>query len=346
VASIEEIAGAFAGIPVANGNQWSLYPLHAGRVFLSRDDTGRFSLFLTGAKESFGQLPRISGIDFSDDVEAVPTGEHLQALRLTSSSLTFGNRVMAHVAYELSRQIERDAQVTNEHLVSEIRWIFELLDDRDTVMSADLQKGLVGECVFLRKLLMLCAQLNLPRTAALERWWGFEKSKRDFAAKGTAVEVKTTSRDTRQHVITGMQQLEPQDGEQVYLYSLGVKADPSAPKKLPDFVQEVADLLVGPGGAIDPDLQERFYSCLRRYGYEPTAAHLYRLVPGFLNFHLPPRLFRESELHRLRWDSFKGEALPDMVVDVSYRLEARSPELSLSEERAVLETLLRAEALG
>lgn len=338
--SIEDIVRAFGGLPLAVGERWNLHPLRERRVYLSRDHAGRFSLFILGPKESFGILPRIAGIDFSDSIQAVPENIKLEAVRLTSSSMTFGNRVMAHVAYELDRRLEDDLSVANEVLLSDVRWILELLGDRDSILSDEQQKGLVGELVFLRKLLLAARSLSVPSPAVLSRWHGYDGAKRDFAGPGIAVEVKATSAPSRIHQVGSLAQLEAQQGEEVFLFSLGIKVDSSAPKKLPDYVADVMGLLVTSEHQPDGDLQAQFERHLSAYGYDSGRESLYRACPGFLNFHLAPKLYRENQLDRVRISSFKGDALPSMVVDVSYRIDVQAPELSASEEKEVLRRLL------
>jgi len=309
-------------------------------VYLSRDHAGRYALFLVGPKESFGVLPRIAGIDYSDAIEAVPDNVTLQAVRLTSGSVAFGNRVLAHVAYELEQRLDRDASVTNDVLLSDIRWILELLGDRENLLSDDYQKGLVGELVFLRKLLLMARDLLIPSSVALERWHGYDRAKRDFSGPRIAVEVKATSNNSRVHQVGSLAQLDPQDSEKVFLFSLGVKLDSSAPKKLPDYVSDVMELLVTSDGEPDTYLRGKLSDNLRLYGYEPEQESLYRSCPGFLNFHLPPKLFREQELDRVRLTSFKGDTLPSMVRDVAYTLDVQSQELTPQEEREIFRSML------
>jgi len=253
---------------------------------------------------------------------------------------------MAHVAYELEQRLERDSGVTNEVLLSDVRWILELLGDREGILSDDQQKGLVGELVFLRKLLIHGRERLVPPSAVIEHWHGFDRAKRDFSGPGVAVEVKTTSNDSRVHQVGSLAQLEPQGNEDVFLFSLGIKLDSSAPKKLPDFVADVMDLLVLTEGGPDYDLQTKISEKLEIYGYQRGRESLYRSCPGFLSFHLQPKLFRERELDRVRLTSFKGDTLPTMVVDVSYRLDVRSPELSAIDEVDVLRKLLGLPAEG
>lgn len=337
---LEAIVKMFAGLPAAVGKRWNVAPLVPGRLFLSRDTSGRFSVFIVGEAKSFGALPKIAGISYSDDIEAVPGGYKLTAARLTSNSLGFGSRVMAHVAYELERRIAADQAVTNAVLLREVSWILELLVDRDSILSPDAQKGLLGECVFLRRLLITASRAGLPASAALACWFGYDRAKRDFAGNGIAVEVKTTSQNTRIHHVGSLAQLEPQGGEAVYVFSVGAKLDPSAPRKLPDFVADVQGMLRLASGAPDAESIAKFHEGLRAYGYEPDREHLYRAVPGFLGFHLPPKLFGEASLDRVRLTSFKGDKLPSMVPEVMYDLSLGAGELSPAEEDAAVRQML------
>src|SRR5205807_507777 len=106
-----------------------------------------------------------------------------------------------------------------------------------------------------------------------------------FSGNGVAIEVKTTAADTRQHHVASLAQLEPQGGEEVYVFSMGAKLDPGAPKKLPDFVAEVSELLLTPSGQPDGDLRLQFGECLQLGGYNPERENLYRGALGFMNFH-------------------------------------------------------------
>lgn len=339
--SIEELVLAFGGLPIAAENRWTLHPIKERRLYLSRDHSGRYSLFLLGDRASFGALPNVSGVEYSDSIESVPDGSRVAAVRLTSSSAMYGNRVIAHVAYELNQRLIREPEVTNQVLLADVRWILELLGEREGILSDDQQKGLVGELVFLRRLLREATDSNFPPVVALSCWHGYDRSKRDFSGPGIAVEVKTTSSETRVHYVGSLAQLEPIGDEKVYVYSVGVRLDASAPRKLPDFVQDIVQYLVCGDGSPDLDLIAEFYRDLREYGYEPAREGLYRSMPGFLNFHLLPRLYREAELDRVRLTSFKGDELPRMVREVSYRIELLAPELNSVEEKVVVRSLLQ-----
>lgn len=340
MSTIEDLALSYSAIPAASGGRWSVTPLVKDRIFLSRDETGRYAIFIAGELESFGSLPKITAIQHSNHVIPVPGEIPFPALRLTSASLAHGDRIMAHVAYELEQRLAHSPDLGNAHLVNEIAWIFELLSEQESIMSPEEQKGLAGELILLHRLLSLSQELNIPAAEALRRWHGWERAKRDFAARGVAIEVKTTSRTVREHYVGSLDQLDPQGEEEVFVYSIGVRMDPTAPRKLSAFVKDVLNHLILANGMPDLDSRALFIKALADYGYDIDKENLYNAAPGFMYFHLQPKLFREKDLDRLRLVSFKSDHVPSMVTNVMYLLEIKSSELSTSEEREIFVRLL------
>lgn len=152
--------------------------------------------------------------------------------------------------------------------------------------------------------------------------------------------MKTTSKRLREHYVGSLSQLDPQGDEEVFVYSLGVRIEPAAPRKLPTFVKDAEGVITRRDGSSDEDALARFQKTVRAYRYDPAKEKFYSSGPGFMNFHLPPRLFRERELDRVRLSSFKGEQLPTMASEVMCMLEIRANELSPGDERGVLVRLL------
>ena len=338
--SIEQIESLYSGLPPAVENSWNVFCIEENRFYLSRDEEGRYVSFLIGDRDSFGPVSRAFGIEFSDAVYALPEGVTLTAAKLRARSRTFSRRIMAHVAFELQRRLRERPGVDNRTLLSEVRWILELLGDRDDILTSEQQIGLLGELILLRKLLAISAENSWPARSALDVWCGFDGSKRDFAGNKVAIEVKVTSASTRVHQISSISQLDIHGPEDVYLFSVGIRADSSAPRKLPDFIADVENLLIDASGNRDHDLVGEFHDGLRLYGYDSASVNIYNSGPGFLNFHLRPALFRECDLDRLRMSSFKEDKLPSMVAGVSYSLAVTSQEVTETEEREILLKLL------
>lgn len=345
--SIEELVTLFGGIPTADGQCWTVEALMPGRLHLSRGERGEFAVFVEGAAKTFGQLPPWRGLAHSGSVIALPGGQTIAALRIASQDPIHGNRVLAHIAYELGRRLEAEPGVENEELLAGVSWILPLLGDSEAILGVERQYGLVGECILLLRLLSAAARLGIPGREALKRWKGAGATKRDFAAEGIAIEVKTTSHATRLHHFASIGQLNPQSpDEDVFLFSLGTRLDSSAPKKLPDYLVEVEAGLVTRTGTKDQEAIGRFREQLLRYGYDPAYESLYRAQAGFTPPHLAPTLYHERDLDRVRIASFKGDRLPSMVVNVGYDLEVHGIGLPTDEADAVLERLLLAPALA
>ena len=95
--------------------------------------------------------------------------------------------------------------------------------------------GLIGELIFLKYLLDWCNDKDINNTFVLGGWKG---GQRDFRYFNTAVEVKTTTGSERQHATT-LSQLEPQDGEKVFVCSVHLKEDPGGRHNLWSLIQDV-----------------------------------------------------------------------------------------------------------
>ncbi len=138
-----------------------------------------------------------------------------------------------------------------------------------------------------------------------------------------------------------MDQLAPHSAsEAVFLYSIGIRRDASAPRKLSHFIGDVETLLVDDSGNPDQYARELFAHSLASYGLDRTRIAAYDTEPGYLAAHLAPTLFPATQLKYLTPDDFVGGAPPDTVHSVSYALEVIAEPLSADETNAVLDRLL------
>jgi len=184
--------------------------------------------------------------------------------------------------------------------------------------------------------------------AALEKWWGPKGGKRDFAGSGIAIEVKTTGLNSRVHHAATIDQLGVLDtGEELYLYSVGVKSEPTSQRTLPTYVEEIERQLVHSDGSADSAAESVFRQLLGASNYDPDHSEIYQSGPGIIpNPALPGRLFAVSNLDLLTIDSFKNERLPSMVRSVSYEFEITSEAQSNDVARGMVEKLLHSTSLG
>ena len=154
--------------------------------------------------------------------------------------------------------------------------------------------------------------------------------------------MKSTASATRRHHIGSLSQLEfDPDSEEVFIYSVGLRHDPSTQKYLPDYIDAVESELVTSRGEPLPAAKEAFENRLTTYGYDHSHEGLYASGDGILQSPiLPPRLFRVEDLERLTISSFKNNELPASVVSVSYELEISSQPLSIDDQHEIFDSMI------
>jgi len=332
--TLEEIAALFLRAQPARGETWYVQPLWRDQVYATRAANGAYGLFVRGTAEDFGRLPPSMSLSFATDVVMEPLGTTSPMLRVVAPDKAQANRALLFVAYEARRLLDDDPSLTKEELLRRLIWILILLEDDTVVLTPERQRGLVGELQLLARLVRRARALRRPAQIAVERWLGAWPSKRDFSSNGIAVEVKTSSEEARIHTIASLSQLDPQDSsEEVFLYSLGVRHDYSAPRRLKHFVEDVDVLL-------EDAEKDEFHSRLAEYGFDSTRTDLYDAEPGFAPIHLSPLFFPEAGLLRLRKNSFVGGEPPASVLAISYRLLVIGEPCPSTVEEGILDRLL------
>ncbi len=326
--NIEEILESITALPSAVGQQREAQRLHGNRVYIALGPDGRPELFLRGSKSSFGTLLP-SRVSEWGSFRTAPSNELLPALVIRTSATESGKRIMAHVAYEAVRVLDQEPSTPNDALARALAPFLRLVM-HTLLLSEQEQVGLVGELQFLLELLESCSGLD-NMAAALDSWKGPDMALRDFFRDGHAVEVKASSSGTQHDV--GMEQLvSASTEERLFLCSVQVRRDSSAPVKLPHIVSRVEAALR------DQDLIERFHDYLNRYGtsgYHQSQAGTYLLEPGFFVERATIRRI-DSASGILRRSSFVDGGPPSSVSRIRYHLDASSIPLARRVERARL----------
>jgi hypothetical protein len=317
-----------------------LIPKHLG---VSVNEKGCRVIFLICSASSLAGAPMFANMEHREDVIVEGEAGPLSALRISFAGGENSGRAAAYIAFELySRLIASNLTLGAAELLKSAAWLLELLGAQ-TLLSFEQQRGLIGELELLRLLLLQSLDDGLAPRTAVERWLGPDRTKRDFAAAGIAIEVKTTSQPTRVHTIGGLDQLEPHaEGEDVFLFSVGIASDRSSPRKLPVFISDVGALLRDDDAAV-----ALFNARLETCGYDARRRSAYEALPGYRPFHLPPALFSCVHLDGLKLTSFKNDSLPAMVGrEISWPLVVKSAAMTADEARAVFRRLLAAAPLN
>ena len=253
--TIEEIVDLLETLPSASGDMRHASALHGDRAYLARGPGDVPELFLRVDSSSFGEVDNTRAIEWGH--YQVTTGSApLPALVLRTRASADGRRLMAHVAYEVTRLLQQYPSISNALLIERIQPFLRLVST-NALLSPEEQIGLMGELQLLHEILVECDDVGL-RTNALISWVGPSAARRDFFTNGIGIEVKSSS--GQRHRV-GMDQLLPSDDDDdLYLCSVKVRRDHSAPLRLPEQVGRVEAAL------LNPPLIEQFHSRLRNYG--------------------------------------------------------------------------------
>jgi hypothetical protein len=113
-------------------------------------------------------------------------------------------------------------------------------------MSEEAELGLFGELLTLG---LLAGRLG---PSAVDHWTGPTHDPHDFRVRRNELEVKTTARSSRIHIINGLGQLTPSMDCRLYVVSWQLeRAGPAAGETLAERIADVRNALRPQAGAID-----------------------------------------------------------------------------------------------
>lgn len=147
------------------------------------------------------------------------------------------------------------------------KWKNFFLLEKDIQLSQERELGLLGELLFLRKLLDVCGQV------AISYWVGCNEETHDFYVNGNAIEVKTTvQKSPYKATISSEYQLDTQDvSKKLYLQFFALRKSQNDGFTLPETVHIIEGIL-----ASSADCLQQFGQKLEKYGYLKACEELYQ----------------------------------------------------------------------
>jgi hypothetical protein len=149
-----------------------------------------------------------------------------------------------------------------------------LLQREREIQKTDQVVGLWGELHLLERLIRDTGE------GAINYWFGHKAQVHDFRfSGGCELEVKTTRRERREHIISNFTQLQASPGSQLYLYSIGICESPSG-ESLATKTDRIENMIS------DKDLKDKFGSIIGHYdwydskGYEECCTYIERFPCG------------------------------------------------------------------
>lgn len=203
----------------------------------------------------------------------------------------------------------------------------DLLEEQ-VVLSRERQLGLIGE---LRLLEMVAANPRCGWPVALDAWHRSANSEHDFALPAVDLEVKTTSKESRVHMIGSLNQLRESPGRPLYLVSFQYSSSPvhvNGSTTLNDKVQGVLIALAGKS-----DLAEKFSQRLERTGWD--SAHSPHYSARFIERAEPRLIPVNSAFPRIIPENLTGlaEDLRARIQSVVYSIDVSALGAELTPQR-------------
>lgn len=203
----------------------------------------------------------------------------------------------------------------------------ELLEEQ-VVLSREKQLGLIGE---LRLLEMVAANPRCGWPVALDAWHRSANSEHDFALPAVDLEVKTTSKESRVHMIGSLNQLRESPGRPLYLVSFQYSSSPlhaNGSTTLNDKVQGVLAALAGKA-----DFTKKFSQRLERAGWD--SAHSPHYSARFIERAEPRLIPVNSAFPRIIPENLTGlaEDLRARIQSVVYSIDVSALGAELTPQR-------------
>lgn len=240
-------------------------------IGVARDKDGRLEVFIKGPELKASSQTVRDALEYHQWHRKV--GGPFAANRLLLPALGHFDPIAAFISTELLRN-GADQDVEQAFRITEP--IIELAIERLLVSESALL-GLAGELLLLKSLCNLADPHQIG--SVIQSWDGWRRSSRDFHWGGTGVELKTTMRSTSTHMVQGVHQIEPSEGDngeqvedRLLLVSVGLQRADAGQNaiSIPDLVQQIVDRLEATGNA---NQVPEFLTRVTRYGSESGVGY-------------------------------------------------------------------------
>ena len=247
----------------------SISPFSDGYLLVSGDHPLAFHIGYTGdSQKTFvvlntGQIDKISSSK-AVQVNNVQLRDGTYALSFLLKYPTL-DELFVKLCWDLMEASRETGQPLKKLIDQYKKWQRLLQQIRDGILSASVQKGLIGEMLFLRSRVVCDGE-----TTAITGWVGPEGSDQDFNYDHFWAEVKTTTIAGTAVTISSLQQLDRTDNGYLIVYfmdptdSVGLQSI-----SLDEAVKSVLDLLK------DDAVKNQFECKLARVGYQHRDAEKY-----------------------------------------------------------------------
>ena len=187
---------------------------------------------------------------------------------------------------DLVMKIKSKPDLTSSGICDVVRPHLSSAIDIGNILDESKQMGLYGELLLLEDLIRNRQGLAIEK--ALDTWQDAvevieggagTETRRDFTGNNIAIEAKATGKGSRLHVISNWNQVHPQTGESLYLFSCAAKPARSGTIRLIDQYRKVREAL---GEDVPESDLKSFHDKLRGQKFLVSDLDKYELSTPFM----------------------------------------------------------------
>lgn len=226
------------------------------KTFIFSEKANVYSCLLQ-VRSALPKLPEINGLIIQYELFGEVGSEENNFILLechSKSYLSNFTEIIKEILSEYDNQDFELIKVINRVIA---KWRYFLAKPSNQLLSEEKIIGLIGELMFLSKLIRIYNEdaLNI---------WTANSGEEDFINLGKIIEVKTTLNEKHEHIINGIDQLLIKDGSEKQILSLLLtKSSNLNSISLPIIIDECAENF-----AEDPENYDLFYKKLSNRGYD------------------------------------------------------------------------------
>ena len=226
------------------------------KVFVFSEENDVYSCLLP-TKDSKTKLPELKGLKIRYEpfiTAGTETKEYILIECSISVYLSYYIQILKEIIFEFDNS---DIEMAKCVFKVISKWRHFLAEPSSRILSEEEIVGLIGELMFLYK---ISEKYN---DKAVE-YWQAERGEEDFINENQIIEVKSTLKETHEHIINGIDQLLVYPNRNKYILSLlFVKSPLENSFNLPTIIKNCENAFFH-----SPEIIDTFYKKLKARGYD------------------------------------------------------------------------------
>jgi hypothetical protein len=294
--------------------------VHGRTAYLLKDGQGNNHFAIETSYSSFSAISTDGLYVVYNEID-MDARNNIPVIQFKCAHPAFMSLFVRIINETISKSSGNDFENTARSIIN--IWMRFLNKSRKARMDDNLVIGLIGELLFIQRLITL----NVEKSLILDCWTGPDQESKDFTFDSTFIEVKSSSKSSGHvHGINGIDQLNA-DNRLLYLNSFHFnKTSGSSGLTLNKIVTELNDQHFSPAG-----LELIFFDKLYDYGFDKRDQDYYENIRIEI---IGDKLLKVD-------DSFPKITMNEFKIDIDSRISNLKYDVDLNSLNALNYTVLK-----